>query len=94
VQLSNRILNDDLLRHLARLQSDPETSILTHAFILIGRLGSSLRCNTKRKVLVPAFSMALKDSFVEARVAGGLAFMASVQCFKRRRVDGNVFLAL
>lgn len=63
------------------MQLDPESSIRTNTCILIGRLGPSLGYNTKRKVLVPAFARALKDSFVHARVAGLMAFMATTDCF-------------
>jgi hypothetical protein len=38
--------------------------------------------NTKRKVLVPAFTKALKDPFVHARVAGLMGFMATIDCFE------------
>lgn len=30
---------------------------------------------------MPAFTRALKDSFVHARVAGLMAFMATIDCF-------------
>ncbi|OSD01310.1 ARM repeat-containing protein [Trametes coccinea BRFM310] len=80
-KFNERIMNNDLLRHLARMQSDPEASIRTNTCILIGRLGPSLGYNTKRKVLVPAFARALKDPFVHARVAGLMAFMATIDCF-------------
>ncbi|KAG1837506.1 hypothetical protein DFJ58DRAFT_734319 [Suillus subalutaceus] len=93
-KLSDRILNNELLRHLARLQSDPEASIRTNTCILIGRLGPSLGYNTKRKVLVPAFSMALKDSFVHARVAGVMAFMATAECFDIDDVASKVVSAV
>src|SRR5438477_13073234 len=63
------------------MQSDPENSIRTNTCILIGRLGPSLGYNTKKKVLVPAFTRALKDTFVHARVAGLMAFMATIDCF-------------
>jgi hypothetical protein len=63
------------------MQSDPEASIRTNTCILIGRLGPTLGYNTKRKVLVPAFSRALKDVFVHARVAGLMALMATIDCF-------------
>lgn len=75
-------MNNDLLRHLARLQSDQEASIRTNACILVGRLGPTLGYNTKRKVLVPAFTKALKDPFVHARVAGLMGFMATIDCFE------------
>lgn len=61
---------------------DSEPSIRTNTCILLGRLGPTLGYNTKRKVLVPAFSRALKDSFVHARVAGLMAFMATIDCFE------------
>ena len=72
------------------MQMDPEASIRTNTCILIGRLGPSLGYNTKRKVLVPAFSRALKDPFVHARVAGLMAFMASVDVFDVEEVAGKV----
>ncbi|KJA27713.1 hypothetical protein HYPSUDRAFT_130539 [Hypholoma sublateritium FD-334 SS-4] len=81
-KLTDRILNNDLLRLLAKTQTDSEASIRTNTCILIGRLAPSLGYNTKRKVLVPAFSRALKDPFVHARVAGLTAFMATVDLFE------------
>lgn len=80
-QLTDRILNNDLLRFLAKMQTDPEPSIRTNTCILIGRLGPNLGYNTKKKVLVPALSRALRDTFVHARVAGLMAFMATIDCF-------------
>ncbi len=64
------------------MQTDTEPSIRTNTCILIGRLGPTLGYNTKRKVLVPAFTRALKDPFVHARVAGLMAFMATIDCFE------------
>ncbi|TFK25545.1 ARM repeat-containing protein [Coprinopsis marcescibilis] len=81
-KLTERLLNNDLLRLLAKLQVDPEPSIRTNTCILLGRLAPTLGYNTKRKVLVPAFSRALKDTFVHARVAGLLAFNATIDCFE------------
>ena len=63
------------------MQTDQEAAIRTNTCILIGRLGPSLGHNTKKKVLVPAFARALKDPFVHARVAGLMAFMATIDLF-------------
>ena len=90
MQFNERILNNDLLRHLARMQADPEASIRTNTCILIGRLAPSLGYNTKRKVLVPAFARALKDTFVHARVAGLMAFMATIDIFDVEDIAKNV----
>lgn len=80
-QLSDRILNNELLRHLAKSQLDTEPSIRTNTCILIGRLAPSLAPFTQRKVLIPAFGRALKDNFVHARVAGLMALMATVTVY-------------
>lgn len=72
------------------MQVDPEPSIRVNTCILIGRLGPTLGYNTKRKVLVPAFVRALKDSFIHARVAGLMAFMATIDCFEIEDVATKV----
>lgn len=77
------MLNNDLLRLLAKMQTDPEPSIRTNTCILLGRLAKTLGPNTKKKVLVPAFARSLKDSFVHARVAGLMAFMATIDIYER-----------
>ncbi|KAF8904359.1 armadillo-type protein [Gymnopilus junonius] len=89
-KLTDRIINNDLLRLLAKTQMDSEPSIRTNTCILIGRLGPTLGYNTKRKVLVPAFSRALKDTFVHARVAGLMAFMATIDCFEVSELASKV----
>ncbi|KIY53084.1 ARM repeat-containing protein [Fistulina hepatica ATCC 64428] len=80
-KLSDRTLNNELLRYLAKMQTDPESSIRTNTCILIGRLAPTLKHTTKRKVLVPAFSRALKDSFEHCRVAALMAIIATIDCF-------------
>ena len=57
---TDRILNDDLHRHLARLRYYPEAPIRTNSIILIGQLGPTLGHNTRRKVLGAA--KVLKDN--------------------------------
>lgn len=64
------------------MQADPEASIRTNTCILIGRIGPNLGYNTKRKVLVPAFTKALKDPFVHCRVAGLMSLMATIDSFE------------
>ncbi|KAI0093158.1 ARM repeat-containing protein [Irpex rosettiformis] len=81
-KFNDRILNNDLLRYLAKMQADPEASIRTNTCILIGRIGPNLGYNTKRKVLVPAFTRALKDPFVHCRVAGLMSLMATIDSFE------------
>ena len=72
------------------MQADPEASIRTNTCILLGRLGPTLGYNTKRKVLVPAFTKALKDPFVHCRVAGLMALMATIECFDMSEIASRV----
>ena len=60
--------------------------------ILIGRLGPTLGYNTKLKVLVSAFSKALKDPFVHAWIAGLMVFTATSECFNVEDVVAKVIL--
>ncbi|KAJ9114995.1 hypothetical protein QFC22_005323 [Naganishia vaughanmartiniae] len=89
-KLSDRLLNNDLLRLLAKMQIDPEPSIRTNTCILLGRLAPLLGPNTKKKVLVAAFARSLKDSFVHARVAGLMALMATVEYYDKDDLAGKV----
>jgi len=93
-KLSDRILNNELLRPLAKMQSDLEASIRTNTCILIGRLAPSLGINTRRKVLAPAFAKALRDGFVHARVAGLAAFWANLECFEPEDISLKVLPVL
>ncbi|KAI0058015.1 ARM repeat-containing protein [Artomyces pyxidatus] len=89
-KFTDRILNNDLLRHLARLQSDTEPSIRTNTVILLARLGPLLGPNTRGKMLSPAFARALRDDFTAARVAGVRAFVACAACFEVPEIAGRV----
>ncbi|KAH9037090.1 armadillo-type protein [Lactarius pseudohatsudake] len=89
-KFTERILNNDLLRHLARLQSDLEPPIRTNSIILIGRLGPTLGPNTRRKVLGAACAKALKDSFPPARVAALMTCMACANLFDIEELAGRV----
>lgn len=84
------MLNNDLLRHLAKSQTDIEPGIRTNTCILLGRLSKHLSAQTNRKVLVPAFARALRDNFVHARIAGLMALMATVDCYEREDLAGKV----
>lgn len=89
-KLNDRLLNNDLLRLLAKMQVDPEPSIRTNTCILLGRLAPHLSSGTKKKVLIPAFTRSLKDTFVHARVAGLMALMATVDDYDKEDLAGRV----
>lgn len=89
-KLPERTLNNDLLRQLARVQTDAEPGIRTNTCILLGRLSKLLQPSTNRKVLIPAFARALRDPFVHARMAGLMALMATTDCYEKEDIAGKV----
>ncbi|SCZ96994.1 BZ3500_MvSof-1268-A1-R1_Chr4-2g06919 [Microbotryum saponariae] len=93
-KLSDRILNNDLLRLLARSQTDPEPGIRTNTCILLGRLSRHLQPSMNRKVLVPAFARALRDPFIHARIAGLMALMATADVYEKEDLAGKVIPAM
>ncbi|GAA6029397.1 hypothetical protein JCM8097_003658 [Rhodosporidiobolus ruineniae] len=93
-KLNDRILNNDLLRHLGKTQTDVEPGIRTNTCILLSRLSRHLSTSTQRKVLIPAFARAIRDPFVHARIAGLMALMATVEVFEKEDIAGKVIPAM
>lgn len=93
-KLTDRLLNNDLLRYLAKTQTDTEAGIRTNTCILLGRLCKFLQPSTARKVLVPAFARALRDPFVHARIAGLMSLMATVEVYEKEDLAGRVIPAM
>lgn len=89
-QLNDRILNNDLLRYLAKTQTDSEAGIRTNTCILLGRLSKHLQPSTARKVLIPAFARAVRDPFVHARIAGLMSLMATVDLYEKEDLATKV----
>lgn len=80
-KLSDRIINGELLKHLAKTANDSEPGIRTNTTICLGKIAKYLGPNTRTKVLVAAFTRSLKDPFVHARNAAVLALGATVDYF-------------
>ncbi|GAA5874201.1 hypothetical protein JCM8547_007789 [Rhodosporidiobolus lusitaniae] len=93
-KLNDRLLNNDLLRHLSKTQTDSEPGIRTNTCILLSRLSKHLNTSTQRKVLIPAFARALRDPFVHARIAGLMALMATCEVYEKEDLAGKVVPAM
>ncbi|GAA6019640.1 hypothetical protein JCM11491_002836 [Sporobolomyces phaffii] len=89
-KLSDRILNNDLLRYLSKTQTDSEPGIRTNTCILLSRLSPHLAAATRSKVLIPAFARSLRDPFVPARIAGLMALMAGTDGWDKEDLAGKV----
>ncbi|KAI9319642.1 armadillo-type protein [Dichotomocladium elegans] len=93
-KLSDRIINYDLLKHLAKLQMDEEPGIRTNTTICLGKIAKNLSDATRKKVLVPAFTRGLRDGFHHARVAALLALTATAEFYDIPECAGRILPAI
>ncbi|KAF3034231.1 hypothetical protein E8E12_003925 [Didymella heteroderae] len=80
-KLSDRIINGELLRHLAKTANDEQPGIRTNTTICLGKIARNLGVNSRAKVLAAAFARSLRDPFVHARNAALLALAATADLF-------------
>ncbi|KAF2153052.1 protein kinase [Myriangium duriaei CBS 260.36] len=80
-KLSDRVINGELLRHLAKTANDEQPGIRTNTTICLGKIAKNLGPNSRTKVLVAAFTRSLRDPFVHARNAALLALGATADLF-------------
>lgn len=80
-KLNDRILNNDLLRELAKLQKDVQPALRLQTIQLLSQLTPYLRDATKADMLIPAFGFSLRDNFDQTRLAGLSAFFENAESF-------------
>lgn len=77
-KLNYQNLNEEMLKHFARLQSkDEQGGIRTNTTVCLGKISSYLHPQTRKKILISAFLRALRDPFPPARTAAVLALSAT-----------------
>ncbi|CAK5025986.1 unnamed protein product [Meloidogyne enterolobii] len=90
-KLNYNNLNNDLMKYLAKLQgSDPEPSIRTNTTICLGKIGCFIDASHRQRILISAFTRALKDPFPPARLSGVIALSATQQYFSLNEVAQKV----
>lgn len=80
-KLSDRIINGELLKQLAKTSNDEQPGIRTNTTICLGKIAKNLGASTRSKVLIAAFSRSLRDPFVHARNAALMALGATMDFF-------------
>ena len=80
-KLSDRIINGELLRLLAKTANDEQPGIRTNTTICLGKIARNLGSGSRSKVLIAAFGRSLRDPFVHARSAALLALNATMDIF-------------
>jgi len=80
-KLSDRVVNGELLRHLAKTANDEQPGIRTNTTICLGKIARNLNPSSRVKVLTAAFSRALRDPFVHGRNAALMALAATADMY-------------
>ena len=80
-KLSDRTINGELLRFLAKTANDDQPGIRTNTTICLGKISRNLGVGSRAKVLIAAFSRSLRDPFVHARSAALMALSATIDIF-------------
>ncbi|RAL00313.1 COPI-interacting protein CEX1 [Aspergillus ibericus CBS 121593] len=93
-KLSDRVINGDLLKFLARTANDEQPGIRTNTTICLGKIAKNLGQGSRSKVLIAAFTRSLRDPFVHARNAGLLALGATLEFFTEEDCATKVLPAI
>ncbi|RFU76481.1 kinase family [Trichoderma arundinaceum] len=80
-KLSDRTINGELLKQLAKTANDEQPGIRTNTTICLGKIAKSLGTSSRSKVLIAAFTRSLRDPFVHARNAALMALAATAEYF-------------
>ena len=80
-KLSDRTINGELLKYLAKTANDEQPGIRTNTTICLGKIAKNLGTSSRSKVLIAAFTRSLRDPFVHARNASLLALAVTSEFF-------------
>jgi len=81
---------EKLVRYLVRLQGDAESSIRTNTVIFIGKIASHLSDTSRQRLILPAFTRAMKDPFTPCRLAALRAVLHCRVYFRPKDVAAKV----
>ena len=80
-KLSDRTINGELLKYLAKTSNDEQPGIRTNTTICLGKISKHLGVGSRSKVLIAAFTRSLRDPFVHARNAALMALSVTSEYF-------------
>lgn len=93
-KLSDRTINGELLRFLAKTANDEQPGIRTNTTICLGKIARNLGNASRSKVLIAAFTRSLRDPFVHARNAALMALNATIDTFSEDDCATKILPAL
>jgi len=94
VPVLSPVSTEKLGRYLVRLQGDSEASIRTNTIIFIGKIAGNLSEQSRNKLLLPAFTRAMKDTFNPCRLAACKAVWTCRDYFTPKALAENVLPTL
>ncbi|XP_075556334.1 N-terminal kinase-like protein yata [Dermacentor variabilis] len=94
-KLSYNNLNEEVMQHFARLQSkDDQGGIRTNTTVCLGKIAGHLHPQVRQRVLIVAFTRAMRDPFHPSRMAAILALSATQGYFTLKDCATRVLPAL
>ncbi|KAH6663411.1 kinase family protein-like protein [Halenospora varia] len=93
-KLSDRTINGELLKYLAKTSNDEQPGIRTNTTICLGKIAKNLGVGNRSKVLIAAFTRSLRDPFVHARNAALMALGATSDSFSEDDVANRILPAI
>jgi SCY1-like protein 1 len=93
-KLSDRTINGELLKYLAKTSNDEQPGIRTNTTICLGKISKNLGISTRSKVLIAAFSRSIRDPFVHARNASLMALAATADLFNEDDCANRIMPAI
>lgn len=93
-KLSDRTINGELLKYLAKTANDEQPGIRTNTTICLGKIAKNLGTSSRAKVLIAAFSRSLRDPFVHARNASLMALAVTSEHFSDEDCANRILPAI
>ena len=93
-KLSDRAINGELLKYLAKTSNDEQPGIRTNTTICLGKISRNIGVGTRSKVLIAAFTRSLRDPFVHARNAALMALAATNDAFSEDDCANRILPAI
>ncbi|RDW91424.1 hypothetical protein BP5796_02589 [Coleophoma crateriformis] len=93
-KLSDRTINGELLKYLAKTANDEQPGIRTNTTICLGKISKNLGVSTRSKVLIAAFTRSIRDPFIHARNAGLMALAVTCDSFSEEDCANRILPAL
>lgn len=93
-KLSDRTINGELLKYLAKTSNDEQPGIRTNTTICLGKISKNLGVSTRSKVLIAAFTRSLRDPFIHARNAALMALAVTSDTFNEDDCANRILPAL